>query len=112
MIAIANRVFDICTSAANKPIRNSSAMTSQSLKVKIPPEREHQPTSTAIHIAKQNVSTGLLPSRSNREPRNHKLLKPPRKDIDVSTSIFPSAIPPSTFKNATVNAVIPPYATE
>src|SRR5690242_12901993 len=107
--AIASRVLDICTSAANKPIRNSSAITGQTFSGHKPPEREDQPTSTAIHIANENVSTGLLPSRSNRDPRNHRLLNPPRKGIDVSTRILPSAIPASTFKKATVNAVIPPY---
>src|SRR5712672_826656 len=105
---MASLVLDICTNAANKPIKNCSIKTSASLNGNNPPESASHPANTASQVAKQNVSTGLLPNRSSREPKNHKLLNPPKNAVDVTSKIFPSAIPASAFRNATVNAVIPP----
>src|SRR5438876_1137950 len=110
MMAIANRVLDICTSAASNPIKNCSTSSDHNFRPKIPPESNIHPASTASQAAKEKVSTGLLPSRSRREPRNHKLLSPPRNAVEVTSRIFPSDIPTSVLRKATVKAVIPPYA--
>ena len=108
MTAIASPVLDISTSAASRPMRNCSAKTSDSLTGNRPPAADIQPASTAIQAMNANVSTGLLPRRSSRDPRNHRLLSPPRNAVELTSRILPSLIPPSAFRKATVKAVMPP----
>src|SRR5262245_29232369 len=112
MIAIASRVFDIWTNAASKPIANCNATTIDSLTPTTSPERAIHPAITTIQVLNENVSTGLLPSRSGRGPRNHKLLRPPKYAVEVTSKIRPSDKPAALRKKATVNAVMPPYATD
>src|SRR5262249_29123264 len=107
-----SRVLDIWTSAASKPMRNCSRSKSGSRTDSAPPERAIHPASTASQAAKQKVKTGLLPNLSKREPRNHRLLNPPRNATDVTSSILSSAMPASVLRNATEKAVRPPYDTD
>src|SRR5215831_17688149 len=105
---MANLVLDIWTSAARSPIRNCSESKIGSVTGHRRPARKIQPASTMHQAAKEKVSTGLLPSRSNREPRNHRLLSPPRNETDVTRRIVLSDMPHSERRKATVNAVMPP----
>src|SRR5260370_22048040 len=111
-IAIASRVLDIWTSAANRPIKNCRARTSASQGDHSFPATKLQPATISDQVAKENISTGLLPRWSSREPRNQRLHQPPRNITEFTHRILPSAMPTSVFKNATVKAVMPPYASD
>src|SRR5439155_22014128 len=108
---IARRVLDICTSAASSPIKNCNPRMSDRFTEKTPPDSDTQPAKTVTHARNAKVSTGLLPNRSGREPRIQRVLSPPRNDVEVTSMILPSLMP-LIFKNVTVNAVMPPYATD
>src|SRR5213594_2968982 len=88
-MAIARRVLDICTSAARRPIPNCRPSTKDNLKGSKPPETKLQPASKQTQAMKEKLSTGLLPKRSNREPTNQRLLRPPRNDVEETSRIFP-----------------------
>src|SRR6266852_1096440 len=111
-IAIASRVLDICTSAANRPIKNCRARTSASQGARSFPATKLQPATISDQVTKENISTGLLPRWSSREPRNQRLHQPPRNITEFTHRTLPSAMPTSAFKNATVKAVMPPYASD
>src|ERR1039457_4379960 len=91
---------------------NCSSSTTDNRTGKTPPDRAIHPARTATQAEKQKVSTGLLPRWSRREPKNHRLPRPPRKDTELTRRIAPSDMPVSVLRKATVKATMPPYATE
>src|SRR5712692_1256949 len=83
-IAMASRVLDIWTSAANRPIKNCRARTSGSQGVHTFPATKLQPATISDQVTNENVSTGLLPRLSSRELIFQRLRKPPRNITELT----------------------------
>src|SRR5262245_20315120 len=104
---MASRVLAVTTSAANKPINTCSNNTSDRRDDMAPPASIIQPAAVKTQIQNEKRSTGLLPKASRRQPRNKRLLRPPRNMTEVTNKILPSDIPDSVRK-ATVKVATPP----
>ena len=110
MMAIASRTFAMLTSAAARPMRNCSASRMGIVGCSAPPASASQPVTMTAHAAMQNIITGRLPRRSRRGPSSHRLLKPPRYAVEITSSTWPSLRPACVLSQAMVNAPNPPTA--